>query len=738
MNPINQKSTNINKIGGLFPVIICLVSVAMFGCSKPGNTTTLDDFSNVNISEMINMNKTFNLPLPEDNNDDGRSSFIISPICRTLDKQIVIGRYEDKLVTFKYYDLAGNVIKQVAVDVAPEESINFTVDQNGDLIVLHYDYKNQNGVLKKYLEDDSNIHIMTIKDIEFEYIDKIKIDNRETLYIYDYETFGVFSNGKKLDIDEKREIDSMAVDPDGILYYTTWENKKQINVWNSETKKSSHFETPLDNLFISFDDGKLYIMDIKGIKVYTDSDFKGYITCSNDYPDLNRRYPQGMFIIDKSIYITSRPDRELLLSRIDITDKKRNIDNRPSITLQVPSYHIKTFDYAAKKFNKNQNDVQIVVSQFEEDNISWRDRVLKRNTNILTGKGSDIIFLSDLPYHEYIEKGILVDINDFMDHDKSFSREDYLPALTAAENKKGLFALAIGSINDRNCLFSVEEAIMNKYGYSGSYLDIHWNNLLEIAIKERESDNNGMEIYPFVGNSLSSRKIIGVNNCFLNRESGQFEEEKFREFLNILNIFITEDLVKPDINGLVDLYSSVAEGSVIFSQMDVTELFQNLSLKKNLFNNEPIMQVHPTLGDKALYFSASLLGINSSSDYKKEAWDFLKYILSYEVQKDTNFHGISMNKQILKESTVSNLSSTSMMSIEDDSGTYEFEGVSEYTDKDLEDYYKLLEKYDSIYEGSSELQRVIYQQLEPFIDGERTLDETLLIVKDRVETYINE
>ena len=65
-------------------------------------------------------------------------------------------------------------------------------------------------------------------------------------------------------------------------------------------------------------------------------------------------------------------------------------------------------------------------------------------------------------------------------------------------------------------------------------------------------------------------------------------------------------------------------------------------------------------------------------------------------------------------------------------------GAADYSDEELAGYFRNIERFKNVSTGATPLERVIIEQIQPYLDGDLSLDETIEIVKDRVNTYINE
>ncbi len=748
MNPIKLKPSTLIKVSGILSIAFCIVSTTLIGCSDTERISDPNDFSYVNISILKEMNDEYNLVLDEDyENSDGKDILDSTILLSGSNKEHVLSIRDNEQLSFNFYNSSGLLTNTIAVNRKSDKIISYTTDEKGHLVILSYDNETQTGRLERITDDGSYQEIMKLTGLELKPEALIEVDGKDRLYLRNDNKLHVYVNGKEVETGEDREIRSMTLVPGGKLYYITWREPELINCIDTETYEISNIETSCENMVVSSDGESLLVMDAKGIKEYKNGIFSGYITSSEDYPELIGLFNADFVKIDKNIFLTAWDFKSsnLYLYRLQITDERRLPDERRPLTIQVPDHLYQSMAYAARSYNKTGKDFRIEVSQYEDYDDNYEAYQRKLSAEILSGKGPDILFMSYLPWNDFIDNGVLTDLNEFVEKDSSFNRSKYLPALTAIERDSGLYGFALNIYND-NILFSVKSSIMEKYGYTGAYNDISWEKMIEIAEAERKTDPNGMDIYPFgiPGFEKYQRyyfsRILSRNNSFLDAETGLFAEDNFRRFLTVIDKLINGDLVKPELSGIAAQYRSMEEGSILFFKKDIGDFWVDMVEKKHIFNNEPFMIVHPNFGIEDLFFQTTLLGINNNSEHKEAAWDFLKTILTDEYQDKMFSYAIPVNKALHKKRTLLSMKNPEQFSssFSDDTGYIEYLGVAEYSEEELDGYFQNLERFKKVSTGGTALDGVIIEQLQPYIDGDLSLDDTIEIVKDRVNTYINE
>ena len=746
LNPVIRKPSALLKACGIIAILLCSVMTTMIGCSDGDRILDPDDFSYVNISTLQELNDPYNL-VREDYSGD--KLILDSTVLMTSpENELILPIRVDEKLVFNIYDSSDRLTDTVSVSPESGRVYSYTTDGQGRIVVLSYNEQDQSSRIERLNDDGSLSLIMKIRDIEIIPECLIEIDEKDRLYLRNENILHIYyDNGREIESGEQREIRSMTLAPGGRLYYILWEEPNLINYIDAETLEQGSIETSCENITVSSSGDSLLVMDARGIKEYKDAAFSGYITSSEDYPELIGLFNADFVKAGRNIYLTAWDFNSsiLYLYRLQITDQKRLPDERPPLNIQVPEYLYQSMAFAARTYNKGSKDVRIEVSQYEDYDDSYEAYHRKLATEILAGKGPDIIFMSYLPWDDFIDNGVLADLNEFIDRDPSFNKTNYLPALTAIERNSGLYGLALNIYND-DILFSVKSSVMEKYGFSGSYNDISWEKIIEIAVAERRTDSNGMEIYPFGIPNFEGyqmyyiSRILSKNNSFLEPETGVFREDAFRTFLSTIERLVNGDLVKPELSGITAQYRSMEDGSTVFFLKDLGDFWVDMVEKKHLFNNEAVMTIHPNLGVEDLAFRTTLLGISSGSDHKEAAWDFLSTILTEEYQDRMFSYAVPVNRALLEKRAIFSMKNPEEMScsFSDDTGYVDYIGAADYSEQDLKAYLRNIERYKKASAGASPLDDVILEQLEHFLDGDMSLDETIAIVKDRVYTYINE
>ena len=121
------------------------------------------------------------------------------------------------------------------------------------------------------------------------------------------------------------------------------------------------------------------------------------------------------------------------------------------------------------------------------------------------------------------------------------------------------------------------------------------------------------------------------------------------------------------------------------------------------------------------------LALNSASENKDLAWEFIKYLLSEEVQSQPSVHGLAVNRKGFEAA------------VERYYNYYTDNGNSTV---DQEEYRELLENWmeqindcDTV---DSDIWTLIEEENAKFFQGEQTAQDTASILQRKIEQYFNE
>ena len=303
---------------------------------------------------------------------------------------------------------------------------------------------------------------------------------------------------------------------------------------------------------------------------------------------------------------------------------------------------------AVSQFQSEHPDVRVELRTAVEDGGAVTEEMIQGlNTELLSGKGADVLILDGLPAASYIEKGVLADLSDLVkDLEESgdmmdnflegFREEDgsirQIPARVG-------FPLVTGrpeAVKAHESLESMttyqgERPLTEPDNYENLQRKIGWLCYEELFGQEMKVRDRQVLI-----RYLESVKLIGEANG---------SQTSFTE-AETLERFVTNHVVRNGITGgVVDFDRGVSDSGVEF-----LEGYSRLSFPAQVRRQNP-GSVMAAVGK--LYFPSAMAGINQAAADKDMAEEFIRCLLSFEVQKEDFYDGFPVNKKALEHLTES-------------------------------------------------------------------------------------
>jgi multiple sugar transport system substrate-binding protein len=362
------------------------------------------------------------------------------------------------------------------------------------------------------------------------------------------------------------------------------------------------------------------------------------------------------------------------------------------------------------------------------------------NTEIMSGKGSDIIMLQDLPYEKYAEKGLLQDFSSLMENDKSFNKEDYYKNVLDAINVNGkIYGMPLGfGLN----LLSANKSILKSNGVTIED-NWTWQDFEEIAAKVAGGEGADKK-YALSNTNESELTGSMVQSSFEKFVDSKAKEARFdsKDFIDLLNTakkMVDNGLINTEkaSKNIMDLTS---RGASVFNIENIS-MPMELSIAKMGFGNDAEFYNTPGTEGGCSFNSNSILGINSKSKYTKEAWDFIKYLLSEEVQGARSFTELPVNKKTLEKkienASSSNISEKKMM-IKTPNGSSTSNTPVTFTEEDGKIVLSSVDKLSKYVGSNTKIINIVKDEVPAFFSGQKSAEDVAKTVQNKVNTYLKE
>ena len=413
-------------------------------------------------------------------------------------------------------------------------------------------------------------------------------------------------------------------------------------------------------------------------------------------------------------------------------------------------------------FNKNHEDVQIEVRDYSDEGGPQR-LLLELMAGIVpdilelhqVGKSGELSYPyvhplifhparvdrtedgSWLPYRQLVQKGYLEDLWPYIKNDPRLSKEVMEAPLKAAEVDGGLYMLfhdfyittLIGDVQvvgDR-CGWTFDE-LMDAFStmppdstilpYNATQRDI-FSELLRFTLDQ----------------------YVDWENC-----ESLFDCEDFRSLLQFLKSFpsefesslTAEEIEKERVWRMVDGYQMLEPIHVY-----------NLPYGRLLYGKKAAFVGYPTADGSSGSFvvpHGSKLAMTSTCRNKEAAWDFLRLLIRNSLNPNTILDTCRNHLILLpvnrKDYDLKNDGEMKRSEWEMAHTTYAFKGPTfPYplpTEEDVQRLDTLIEKTTRLYWPDNDLSDIVWDTIGPYLAGDKTMDETIRLLDNRVTLYVNE
>ena len=408
-------------------------------------------------------------------------------------------------------------------------------------------------------------------------------------------------------------------------------------------------------------------------------------------------------------------------------------------------------------FNKNNTQYRVKIKAYMDLNNltedSYRDAITNFTNDLTGGNSPDIIDLSGLDIENLVEKGVLEDLNPYIEKSAVISKADIFPAILNGATYDNVLAYVPSSFVIRT-LAAKESIVGSRSGWTCSDM---------IALAKQYPNSDILE-YNSKETILSMMLMLGKEH-FIDEKKHEchFDTDDFKEVLQFANTFPDEISYSERLTPY-----RLKDDSLLVTYADIYDFSEVQSILA-YFGEEKVNFIgYPTYGEGngCIIVPGDSYGIFSGSAFKDGAfavleallnsdgdeyysWGFSTFISKYEKKKE----------EALQVEYVYDENGDIML---DDDGNPIYEGGSGYTmvgDNGEEWSYEyrpikaeeveLVERMlnNAIMRDSSAaygagventLSQIINEEAGAYFKGSKSLEEVVSVIQNRVNLYLKE
>lgn len=391
-------------------------------------------------------------------------------------------------------------------------------------------------------------------------------------------------------------------------------------------------------------------------------------------------------------------------------------------------------------FNKQSDEYRIEIKQYGDDNTDMETKISLLTADITSGNGPDIIdmFYNYIPLEDYLNMGVLEDLNPYLEKDPELKKEDFVDSVIKAYEKDGKLYSIMSGFGVRTIAGKVSDVGTGK----------SWS--VDDFIKLVESKPADIEILPYSSKSSILNLMCSLNiNRFINQETGEcnFAGEDFIKILEFANRFPKE--MQYDPNGPSEI-EKIRSGELLLLDTTVTSV-QLFQMHEFMFGEEVNYIGYPTIGESGTIVTpfGTTVAMNAQSGNKEGVWEFIRFNLLEENQK--NIQSYSSCFPILKSALEAKFEKEMEAEYYEDEdgnqkemaksvwgqGDFSVE-VFSVTAEQVERVRELIDSVGNDQKSNAKINEIINEEALAYFEGQKSAQDAAALIQNRVQVYVNE
>lgn len=637
--------TYIHKIISL-GMVICLVATVVMGCGK---TSSKGDKEEKPMGRYVEEEIT--MPDAVVKKEEIAYRCMKNPEGNM--EILVVNAYENK---YYIYDYNGESWEKKNTDLLNEASslkylYNISYGADGSMYALYVGTDEKgNRIDIKMIKADGSIETVEIED----YSGKIPSGNtpvaflesgeKNTYFTIGFSNVNIYKDGENIYSFEVGSF-SYACSQDQIMVLNGYSTKIQIRDINTGklVDESDIQDNTVPSAFTTDDQGNWYMVSEKGLyRVAKNGNIwerviDGTIMMMNDPTQCIVSVVTGN---NDDFYIMYEGTEGNCSIYHYYYDKDMPVT--PSTALTIVSLNeIPTIRTAIVQFQKDNPEIKIdyQIGLQEDTTMEKQDYIKKLNTELLAGEGPDILLLDGMNAEAYVEKGVLADLGDIVN-----------PLL---DNGELLDQIISNYKNDDKIYYCpVRVSVPVVFGSTNAVkATATLQDLANFANTQKEPPI-------FEGESLNTTDLTTIMNlCYSGDfiQKNKISEDELEQFLIELKR-LKEELVlasgenEEGVDYFTKNYKNFENSISIFEQRQclsigtLSSMYDTYTIFSALENNKGMVK---SINNQ--FTPKGIVSINVASKKQDIAKEFIRVLLSEQVQKTNTSDGFPVNQKVLEE-----------------------------------------------------------------------------------------
>lgn len=400
-------------------------------------------------------------------------------------------------------------------------------------------------------------------------------------------------------------------------------------------------------------------------------------------------------------------------------------------------------DAAMVEFNKTNPCYEVVIQHYD-----WQTGQEQLEMELAMGKGPDLFDMDMVYANKLAGKGLIEDLSAYLTDGQGLERENIVEAVVQCNTMEDILTcvparfyleimLGKKSLIGDESLWTVDEFLTCAQENEGMQIGngTRW-------FRDSEIDNQ----YSIIEAALHANV-----EHFIDKEKKQ-ANFKNEEFCNLLEFAKSYKAVSYDYDTDKEFWLQVKDNELLLCQNQIDSV-EDYMLSLSILGKEAQFVGYPTYDGSTCYGISNYVacGMNPNSQVKDGAWEFIEFLIQYRFEDDMFEHGffseisgleVQFSEAMVKEYSKVPEGEEAVELPKWNIGYGNGQVIAEAyaaTQEDIDALKKLIDGASYVYNaGSNSIYAIVQEEAYGYLNGDKTVEETIDIIQNRVQLYLDE
>lgn len=456
--------------------------------------------------------------------------------------------------------------------------------------------------------------------------------------------------------------------------------------------------------------------------------------------DFAANYLQNVVIIDEEHFVAAFPEGDNYETKLAMFTKvdPKDIPDKEILVMGMLYMNSDIRDHVIK-FNKSNNKYRIAIKDYSiystmED---YNAGTTKLNNDIVSGGMPDILITGgDIPVENYIAKGLLADVGSLIEKDEELSQVEFM------ENVFNAY-----KVNDKLYTIVPGFYVGTVIGKSSVLGDIKGWNMEELQAFMDQMPEGTSSFGEITREGFLYQIMEYCGRDFVDASTGKCNFDN-QEFINLLEFAKTlpEEINYDEDYNWQDYQLQYRDGRTLLMYTSIYQM-ANMNYTINGMFGEPVTFVgFPNENRNGSVVNATIgMVLSSKSKNLDGAWEFARYYLTDEYQKDLDW-GMPVQKKAFLEQAQK--ATERPFYLDENGEKVEYDEtfwlndaeitLPPMTQEQVDEIVSFIESVDRTSYYNENIRNIINEEAAAFFAGQKGAAEVVQIIQSRAQIYVDE